>query len=82
MRDLLLTIQAQIEDHVDEHQHGTVGIDSLIDTMFGFEHVVAEFFWNGVFLLLGFCISRAVAWRKIHKYIDDKHGVRHQKDEY
>ena len=82
MRDLLLTIQAQIEDHVDEHQHGTVGLDSLIDTMFGFEHVVAEFFWNGVFLMIGFFISRAVAWSKIHKYIDDKHGVTHQKEEY
>jgi hypothetical protein len=82
MRDLLLTVQAQIEDHVDEHQHGTVGLDSLIDTIFGFEHVIAEFFWNGVFLLLGFLLSRAVAWRKIHKYIDDKHGVKHQEDEY
>jgi hypothetical protein len=82
MRDIFLAAQNEIEEHVDEHQHGTHGLDSLIDTMFGFEHVIAEFFWNGVFLLIGFAISRAIAWRKIHKYIDDKHGVEHQKDEY
>jgi len=82
MRDLFLAAQAQIEDHVDEHQHGTAGPDSLFEVVFGIEHIIAEFFWNGVFLLIGFAISRAVAWRKIHKYIDDKHGVQHQKEEY
>jgi hypothetical protein len=82
MRDLFLTAESQLEDHVDEHQHGTAGLDSLLEVMFGIEHIIAEFFWNGVFLLVGFAISRAVAWRKIHKYIDDKHGVQHQKDEY
>jgi hypothetical protein len=56
--------------------------DELIEVMFGLEHVVAEFFWNGIFVLIGFVVSRAVALRKIHKYIDDKHGVSHDKKEY
>jgi hypothetical protein len=44
--------------------------------------MVSEFFWNAVFLFVGYAVSRAVALRKIHKYIDDKHGVEHQKDGY
>jgi hypothetical protein len=82
MRDIFLTAQGQIEDHVDEHQHGTVGLDSLFEVMFGIEHIIAEFFWNAVFLLIGFAFSKAIALRKIHKYIDDKHGVKHQKEDY
>lgn len=57
-------------------------LDSIIEVTFGLEHMVSEFFWNAVFLLVGFAVSKAVALRKIHKYIDDKHGVEHQKDEY
>lgn len=56
--------------------------DTIIEVTFGVEHMVSEFFWNAVFLLAGFAISRAVAWRKIHKYIDDKHGVTHEKESY
>ena len=56
--------------------------DDLLEVMFGLDHVIAEFFWNAVFLGVGFAISKARALRKIHKYIDDKHGVIHQKDEY
>jgi hypothetical protein len=56
--------------------------DELLEVMFGFDHMIAEFFWNGVFLIVGFAVSKARALRKIHKYIDDKHGVEHQKDEY
>ncbi len=56
--------------------------DELLEVMFGFDHMIAEFFWNGVFLIVGFAVSKARALRKIHKYIDDKHGVKHQKDEY
>lgn len=66
-------------DGVHEHDGG---LDGLLEVMFGFEHVVAEFFWNGVFVLVGIAISKAVALRKIHKYIDDKHGVTHEKKEY
>ncbi len=56
--------------------------DELLEVMFGLDHVIAEFFWNAVFLGVGFAVSRARALRKIHKYIDDKHGVTHQKDGY
>ena len=68
-----------MEDHGHEEHSG---LDGLWEVMFGFEHVVAEFFWNAVFLLVGFAVSRAIALRKIHKYIDEKHGVSHEKSEY
>jgi hypothetical protein len=66
---------------VEVHEHGD-GLDGLFEVMFGFEHVVAEFFWNAIFLIAGFAISRFIGWQKIHKYIDDRHGVKHNKDEY
>jgi hypothetical protein len=62
--------------------HAHSGMDGLLEVMFGFEHVVAEFFWNGVFILTTFLITKAFALRKIHKYVDDKHGVKHKKEEY
>jgi hypothetical protein len=66
-----------------EHEHeGESLFDTIIEVTFGLEHMAAEFFWNAVFVLVGFAVSRAVALRKIHKYIDDKHGVKHQRDEY
>lgn len=66
-----------------EHLHASETLlDTIIEVTFGLEHMVSEFFWNAVFLLAGFAISRAVAWRKIHKYIDDKHGVTHEEDSY
>jgi hypothetical protein len=67
------------EDHA--HESETL-LDSVIEITFGVEHVVAEFFWNAVFLIIGFAISKAIALRKIHKYIDEKHGVVHEKDGY
>jgi hypothetical protein len=70
-----------MEDHNHE-EHGHSGLEGLWEVMFGFEHVVAEFFWNAVFLLIGFAVSRAIALRKIHKYIDEKHGITHEKSEY
>ena len=67
----------------EEHGHeGETLLDTMIEVTFGLEHMAAEFFWNAVFLLVGFAVSKAVALRKIHKYIDDKHGVKHQKGEY
>ena len=66
-----------------EHGHeGETLLDTIIEVTFGLEHMVSEFFWNAVFLLVGFAVSKAVALRKIHKYIDDKHGVTHQEEEY
>lgn len=66
--------------------HDTHGSESLFQTIlevtFGVEHMAAEFFWNAVFLLVGIGVSKAVALRKIHKYIDEKHGVSHEKEGY
>lgn len=56
--------------------------DDLFEVMFGLDHVLAEFFWNAVFVGIGYAISKARALRKIHKYIDDKHGVTHEKEGY
>lgn len=65
---------------MDEHDHdGGDLFSAIIEVTFGLEHMVSEFFWNAVFLLVGFAVSKAVALRKIHKYIDDKHGVTHDK---
>ena len=67
----------------DEFSHDGGDIFStILDVTFGFEHMVAEFFWNAVFVFVGFLVSKAVALRKIHKYIDDKHGIAHNKEEY
>jgi len=68
---------------LEEHSHeGETVFDTILEVTFGLEHMVSEFFWNAVFVLVGFVVSRAVALRKIHKYIDDKHGVSHDKKEY
>ena len=66
-----------------EHSHnGETFIQSVMEVTFGFEHMISEFFWNAVFLVVGYAVSKAIALRKIHKYIDDKHGVSHDKKEY
>ena len=66
-----------------DHGHETeFNVNELIEVMFGLEHVISEFFWNAVFLLIGFGVSRAIALRKIHKYIDEKHGITHEKSGY
>ncbi len=68
---------------MNDHEHeGESLFDTIIEVTFGLEHMATEFFWNAVFVLVGFAVSRAVALRKIHKYIDDKHGVKHQESEY
>jgi hypothetical protein len=67
----------------DEHSHdGGELFSTILDVTFGLEHMVSEFFWNAVFLIVGYVVSKAIALRKIHKYIDDKHGVSHEKDAY
>ncbi len=65
-----------------EEHSTTFSFDELFEVMFGLDHVISEVFWNVVFLVIGYGISRIFAWRKIHKYIDNKHGVVHEKDEY
>lgn len=72
----------EIGNTLERHAHEHDGLDGLLEVMFGFEHVVAEIFWNSVWLAGAFAIGRLVAFRKVHKYIDDKHGVTHQEDEY
>jgi len=64
-----------------EHEGETL-LETIMEVTFGLEHMVSEFFWNAIFLIVGYAVSKAIALRKIHKYIDDKHGVKHQKDEY
>ena len=61
----------------EEHE-GESLFQTIMEVTFGVEHMAAEFFWNAVFVLIGFAVSKAVALRKIHKYIDDKHGVTHE----
>jgi hypothetical protein len=57
-------------------------LEHLFEVMFGIEHVIAEFFWNTVWLGVAFAIGRLVTFRRVHKYIDDKHGVKHNKENY
>lgn len=72
-----------VNEHVGEHIHEPgFSVDELIEVMFGLEHVLAEVFWNSVWLGLAFVVGRIVAFRKVHKYIDDKHGVAHDKGDY
>jgi hypothetical protein len=52
--------------------------ESLWDVMFSPDHIIAEIFWNGAFAVVVYLFSKARALRKIHKYVDDKHGVEHE----
>jgi hypothetical protein len=58
--------------------HGHSGLEALLEVMFGVEHIIAEFFWNGVFIAATFLLTRGIALRKAHKYIDNKHGIDHE----
>lgn len=69
-------------ENENNHNHEHSSLDGLLEVVFGFEHIVAEFFWNAVFILATFLITKAVALRKIHKYVDDKHGLKHERNEY
>jgi hypothetical protein len=53
--------------------------DELFEVMFGLEHVVAEFFWNIIFAVALLVISKSRVLKKIHRYIDEKHEVTHEK---
>lgn len=46
--------------------------------MFGPAHVASEIFWALIEFGIAFMIGRFVAFRKVHKYIDEKHGVTHE----
>jgi hypothetical protein len=53
--------------------------EHLMEVMFGMEHVISEFFWNMVFAIAIFALSKSRVLKKIHRYIDDKHEVSHDK---
>lgn len=72
-------LETVVHDSHDHSAHNHEGLDGLWEVMFGFEHVVAEVFWNTVWLGAAFAIGRFIAFRRVHKYIDDKHGVTHDK---
>ena len=63
-----------MSETVVEHEEG---LEHLFEIMFGLEHVVAEFFWNAVFVAVTFFVTKGIALRKAHKYIDSKHGIEH-----
>jgi hypothetical protein len=52
-------------------------MEHLLEVMFGPEHMLAEFFWNGVFIFVTYLITKARTLRNAHRYIDEKHGVVH-----
>ncbi len=60
------------------HEHEEGFLTELFEVMFGGTHVISEIFWNVVFAVVLFGVSKARALRKIHKYVDDKHGVQHE----
>jgi ABC-type sulfate transport system permease subunit len=62
-----------------EHGHeGKSFLDTIIEITFSVDHMVAEFFWNAVFALAVYGFAKARTLRKIHKYVDSKHGVEHE----
>jgi hypothetical protein len=61
-----------------EHAHGESLIDSIVEITFSLDHMFAEFFWNAVFALGVYLFAKARTLRKIHKYVDSKHGVEHE----
>ncbi len=62
-----------------EHEHDSHSLwETIAEVTFGLEHMVAEFFWNAVFALAVYAFAKARTLRKIHKYVDSKHGVEHE----
>jgi hypothetical protein len=63
--------------------HQETWLDIFLDP----NHIAAELMWNLLFdvivITVGYgIIIKKIVLPRIHKYIDDKHGVKHQKDEY
>jgi hypothetical protein len=66
-----------------EHEHaGESTLDAIIEITFGMEHMFAEFFWNIVFALAVWGLSKAKLFSSVHKYIDTKHKITHKPGEY
>jgi len=52
--------------------------DEFIEVMFGPAHVASEIFWAVIEFAIAFMIGRFIAFRRVHKYIDGKHGITHE----
>lgn len=52
--------------------------NEFLHVAFDVAHMLAEFFWNGVFVLITYLVTKARTLRNAHKYIDTKHGVTHE----
>ena len=63
---------------MEQAHEGESFLDTIIEITFGIEHMFAEFFWNAVFALGVYAFAKARTLRKIHKYVDSKHGVEHE----
>ena len=62
-----------------EHEHDSHSLwETITEVTFGLEHMIAELFWNVVFALAVYGFAKARTLRKIHKYVDSKHGVEHE----
>ena len=72
------TMMIKTSEVHEEHEHGESLLEGILEITFGVEHVVAEFFWNAVFVIVTFALTRSIALSRAHKYIDDKHGVEHE----
>jgi hypothetical protein len=57
-------------------------METLWDVTFSPDHIIAELFWNATFAFAVYAFSKARTLRKIHKYVDEKHGVKHEESEY
>jgi hypothetical protein len=53
-------------------------MNDILEVTFSPDHIIAEFFWNAVFAVIVYAFSKARTLRKIHKYVDSKHGVEHE----
>lgn len=61
--------------------------ETWIDIVTDPNHIIAEVVWNIIFdvliIALGYGILiKKIVLPKIHKYIDDKHDVKHAEGEY
>lgn len=63
---------------INQNNHWSIMEHNLFEVVFGIDHIIAEFFWNAVFALVVYGFTKARTLRKIHKYVDSKHGVEHE----
>jgi hypothetical protein len=49
------------------------GLNGLWNVLFGFEYVIAQFFWNTLFITATFIFLRRVVTKQIHGYMQEKY---------